>query len=122
VEHPVIGVWTVEVAFQGNPRREFATSAYHPDGSMTLTTSGYAAQGAWSAVSARSARVRAMAPLGPAEGQAGWHVLEAEVEVSQDGGSLSLQGLHSRPTPSGIPARTAITGSGQRLLVDGPRV
>lgn len=119
-EHPLIGVWSVEIRLEGRPRREFATSVYHPDGSMSVNTSGYAAQGVWNATSASAARIRAMAPLGPSEGQNGWQILEAEVEVSQDGRAISLRGVHSRPTPSGIPNRTPISGSGERLLPGAP--
>jgi len=117
VEHPLIGVWTIEIGLEGRPRREFATSAYHQDGSMTLTTSGYAAHGVWVATGDRAARIRAVAPLGPAEGQAGWQTLEAELEVSQDGATVSLRGVYSRPTPSGVATRITISGSGERLLL-----
>jgi hypothetical protein len=115
-KHPLIGVWSVEIRLEGRPRREFATSVYHPDGSMSLSTSGYAAHGVWNATSPSAARIRAMAPLGPSEGQPGWQILEADVEVSQDGRSVSLRGVHSRPTPSGISNKTPIDGSGERLL------
>ena len=117
MEHPLIGVWSIEITFEGRPRREFATSAYHQDGSMTVTTSGYAAHGAWLATNPRGARVRALAPLGPAEGQPGWQTVEMDVEVSPDGRMISMRGVHSRPTPSGVSTRTAINGSGERLLV-----
>jgi hypothetical protein len=116
VDHPIVGVWSIEIVVEGRPRRELATSAFHPDGSMTVTSSDYAAQGPWTAVSPRVARFRAMAPLGPAEGQPGWQTLEANVVTSDDGRSLSLQGAHSRPTPSGELRRTGIRGSGERLL------
>jgi hypothetical protein len=115
VEHPLIGVWMIEIALEGRPRREFATSAYHEDGSMTLTTSGYAAHGVWVATGDRAARIRAMAPLGPAEGQVGWQTLEAELEVSQDGATVSLRGVYLRPTPSGVETRITISGSGERI-------
>ena len=119
MEHPLIGVWSIEITLEGRPRREFATSTYHPDGSMTLTTSGYAANGVWSATSERAVRIRAMAPLGPAEGQPGWQTLEAEVEVSPDGRMIALRGVYARPPPSGVPMKIPINGSGERLLVNG---
>ena len=87
---------------------------------MSLSTSGYAAHGVWGATSAQAAHIRAMAPLGPAEGRPGWQGLEADFEASQDGMSVSLRGAHSRPTPSGAPNQTQISGSGARILPGGP--
>lgn len=118
-KHPLIGVWSFEIRLEGRPQREFATSVFHPDGSMSLSMSGYAAHGVWGATSASTARIKAMAPLGPAEGQPGWQILEADAEVSEDGWSVSLRGVHSRPTPSGIPNKTPITGSGERIVPGG---
>jgi hypothetical protein len=118
-KHPLIGVWSVEISLEGRPRREFATSVFHPDGSMSLGTSGYTAHGVWNATGARAARIRAMAPLGPDEGRPGWQILEADCEVSQDGGSVSLRGAYTRPTPSGVPNRIPISGPGKRLVLGG---
>lgn len=117
-KHPLIGVWSVEFRLEGRPGREFATGVFHADGSLSLSMSGYSAHGAWIATGARSAHSRAMAPLGLSEGQVGWQTLEMDAEVSQDGRSVSLRGVHSHPTPSGIPIRIPLQGTGERLLPD----
>jgi len=117
MEHSLIGVWSIEISIEGRPRRDLVTSAFHADGSMTVTASGYAAQGVWSATTAVGARVNALAPLGPAEGQPGWQTVDFDVEVAADARTLSLRGAYSRPTPSGVPTRTGITGSGQRITL-----
>ena len=118
VEHPVIGSWTATLRGTGRFGSDHATASFHADGTLTITISGYTAHGAWRATDAGSARFRALAPLGAAEGQAGWHTLTFDVEVAPDGGALTLDGTYARPTPSGTPAITALTGSGERLVVE----
>ena len=119
-KHPLIGAWSLEIRLEGRPRRDLATCAYHPDGSMSLSTSGYAAHGVWNPTNGHAARIRAMAPLGPSEGQVGWQILEADVETSPDGRSISLRGAFAHPTPSGVPLRIPIDGMGERILAGGP--
>ncbi len=118
-KHPLIGVWSVELSLEGRPGREFATSVFHADGSMSLSLSGYSAHGSWIATGAQAAHMRAMAPLGSSEGRVGWQTLEMDAEVSQDGRSVALRGVHSRPTPSGIPISIPIDGLGERVLASG---
>ena len=114
--HPLVGVWTMEVAYVGRPSKQLAVNTFHEDGSMSISTAAFTAQGVWVATSDRSARIRALAPVGPAEGQAAWHTFEATLELAADGNSFALQGRLSRPTPSGRPTETAATATGQRLL------
>jgi hypothetical protein len=118
MEHPLIGAWTV--TFEGANRRlpDYATAAFHRDGSLTVTVSGYTAHGAWREADSGAVRFRALAPLAPGEGQTGWHTLTFNVQVSDDGSKLSLDGTYERPTPSGNPVIMTSTGSGERLLVD----
>ena len=115
MKHPLVGVWKMEVGYVGRPARELAVNTYHEDGSMSVTTAGYTAHGAWSATGERSARIHALAPVGPAEGQAAWHTFDATVELSADGQTFALQGLLSRPTPSGVANQIAASATGQRV-------
>jgi hypothetical protein len=119
VEHPVIGAWTAQLKATNRFGPDYATASFHPDGTMTITIAGYTAHGAWQATDAGTTRFRAVAPLGSAEGQTGWHTLVFDVRVAPDGGSLTLEGTYERPTPSGTASSTAIIGSGERLVVGG---
>ena len=114
----MIGAWTATLEATRRFGPDYATASFHPDGTMTITISGSTAQGAWQAADSRTARFRALAPLGPAEGQAGWHTLTFDVKVASDGNALTLDGTYSRPTPSGAPSLTTVTGSGERLVVE----
>ena len=118
MEHPVIGAWTATLEATQRFGPDYATASFHQDGTMTMTISGYTAHGAWQAADSGNVRFRALAPLGPAEGQTGWHTLAFDAQVSPDGNTLSLDGTYARPTPSGAPSVTTITGSGERLVVD----
>ena len=118
VVHPVIGVWTATLKGSRRFGPDYATDSFHPDGAMTITVSCYTAHGVWGATDAGTVRFRAVAPLGPAEGQAGWHTLVLDVRVAPEGNELSLDGTHARPTPSGAPTVTTVTGSGERLVLD----
>ena len=118
MEHPVIGAWTAMLDDGRGFGSDYATTSFHPDGTMTLTISGYTAHGVWRAADPASVRFRAVAPLGPAEGQTGWHTLTFQVSVAPAGNALSLEGTYTRPTPSGTPSVTTITGSAERLAID----
>ena len=118
MEHPVIGAWTTTLEASRRFGPDYATAAFHPDGTMNITISGYTAHGAWHAADAGTVQFRAVAPLGPAEGQTGWHTLAFDVAVAPDGNTLSLDGTYARPTPSGAPSVTTVTGSGERLVVE----
>lgn len=118
MEHPLIGAWSATLKSSNRFGADHATASFHPDGTMTITISSYTAHGVWQAADPASARFRALGPLGPAEGQAGWHTLAFEVRVEPDGNSLSLDGTHARPTPSGAPSITPIKGSGERLVIE----
>jgi hypothetical protein len=120
MEHPLVGVWTLRAKYQGRPETELATHSYHADGSMSMSTAGYAGHGVWVPTSERSARARIMASVGPSEGQTAWYEFQASLEVSPDGQTLSLTGSLARPTPSGVPTEWPAAGSGDRLSVDGP--
>ena len=118
MEHPVIGAWTAMLDAGRGFGSDYATTSFHPDGTMTLTISGYTAHGVWQVVDAGNVRFRAVAPLGPAEVQTGWHTLAFDVKVTPDSNALSLDCTYTRPTPSGAPAVTTITGSAERLAID----
>lgn len=118
MEHPVIGAWTAMLRATSRFGPDYATASFHPDGTMTIAITGYTAHGAWQAAGPGSVRFRAVAPLGPAEGQTGWHTLNFEVHVAPGGHTLSLDGTYARPTPSGAPSVTKVTGSGERLFVE----
>ena len=117
MEHPVIGAWTALLKATSRFGPDYATASFHPDGTMTITISGYTAHGVWRAANLGSARFRAVAPLGPAEGQAGWHTLDFDLKVASDGGNLTFDGTYTRPTPSGAPSVSSITGSAERLVL-----
>lgn len=118
MEHPVVGAWTVTFKSSGRFGPDLATAAFHPEGTMTITISGYTAHGVWRAADPATARFRAVAPLAASEGQTGWHTLTFTLGVSPDGTGLSFDGAHERPTPSGQPSVTTITGTGQRMMLD----
>ncbi len=118
MEHPVIGAWTAMLKATSRFGPDYATASFHPDGTMTITISGYTAHGVWQASGSGKVRFRAVAPLGPAEGQTGWHTLEFDVTVAPEGKTLSLDGSYARPTPSGAASVTTVTGSGERLVVE----
>lgn len=117
MQHHMIGTWTLEIKSTRRFGPDYATASFHADGMLTITVSGYTAHGIWVAVDPRVARVKALAPLGPAEGQAGWHTLEMSVSATGDD-TISVDGTYSRPTPGGAPSVTTITGSGERLMID----
>lgn len=117
MEHPLIGVWKAMLKATSRFGPDYATASFHPDGTMTITIHGYTAHGAWQAADSGKVRFTAVAPLGPAEGQIGWHTLAFDVRVAPDRNALSLDGTYARPTPSGAPSVTTITGSGERLVV-----
>lgn len=117
MKHPLVGVWKMEVSYVGRPARELSVNTYHEDGSMSITTAGYTAHGVWAATDERSGRIQALAPVGPAEGQAAWHSFEASVESSADGRTFSLKGRLSRPTPSGVSNEIVATATGQRVTL-----
>lgn len=117
MQHHVIGSWTLEIRSTRRFGPDLATASFHADGMLTITVSGYTAHGVWVAVDPRVARVKAIAPLGPAEGQVGWHTLEMGTSAT-DADTMSIEGTHSRPTPSGAPSVTPISGSGERLAID----
>lgn len=118
MEHPVIGAWTVEFEGPRGVRSDYATASFHPEGTLTITISGYTAHGAWRSTDSGAVHFRALAPMGPGEGQTGWHTLTFEAHVGTDGNALSLDGTYARPTPSGAPTVTTVTGSGQRLVIE----
>ncbi len=118
MEHPVIGAWTATLKSSGRFGPDYATTSFHPDGTMTITIAGYTAHGVWQAADAGSVRLRAVAPLGPSEGQAGWHTLTFDVRIGPEGNTLAFDGSHTRPTPSGQPTVKTITGSGERLVLE----
>ena len=118
MEHPVIGAWTITLEGTRRIGPDYATASFHPDGTLTITISGYTAHGAWQAADSETVRFRALAPLGSGEGQTGWHTLTFDVHVGSDGNAFSLDGTYSRPTPSGAPSVTTTTGSGERLVLE----
>ncbi|MGI9529172.1 MAG: hypothetical protein ACR2NG_05625 [Acidimicrobiia bacterium] len=119
MEHPLIGAWTFTLDGGRRPGPEYATATFHPDGSMSITISGYTAHGAWRGTDSGTARFRALAPLAPGEGQTGWHTLTFDAQIDEDGrDQLSLDGEYARPTPSGNPILTTLTGAGERMVID----
>ena len=83
---------------------------------MSITISGYTAHGAWRADEAVGVRFRALAPVAVGEAQSGRHTLTFDAHVDDE--VVRLEGDYARPTPSGTPIRTALSGSGERLVVD----
>lgn len=120
VGHPLIGVWTVEIAEAGKPHVERATHTYHPDGSMAIAAAAYAAHGAWTANGDHSAAVAALLPIPPGGGFSGFFDMRANVQVADDGRTFQMSAAISRPTPSGVPAQRQATVTGRRFTVDTP--
>lgn len=118
MEHPLIGAWTFALNPERRPGPHHATAAFHHDGSMSITVSGYTAHGAWQVTDSGAVRFRALAPSDPGEGHGGWHALVFDVRVDDRGAALSIDGTYERPTPSKTPLVTRLTGSGERLVVD----
>jgi len=113
--HPLVGVWSVVLTYEGRPLKEYATSSYHADGTMAMSAGGYSANGAWQPTGPLTAKLYAMAPLGPAEGQSGWHVFEGSIDVSSDGSTFVLRGVRKRPSPSGTALESAATANATRM-------
>jgi hypothetical protein len=117
VEHSIIGVWTITLKSSRRPHPDHATAAFHADGTMTMTISGYTAHGAWRGTDPVAAKFRALAPLGAAEGQTGWHTLDFDARFAPDGETFTLVGSYARPTPSGTPWEASFDGSAERLTI-----
>ena len=120
MEHPLIGVWSVEVREAGKPHVERVTHAYHPDGLMSIAAATYAAQGAWAATGERSATVAALLPIPPGEGFSGWLTLQASVQVADDDGAFQMDATVDRPTPSGVAAQHSATLVAKRFTAVAP--
>ena len=115
--HPLVGVWSVEISWADRPHLEHATHTYHPEGSMAIAASTYAAHGAWTATGERSAEVAALMPIPPGGGVSGWLDMHANVQVSDDGNAFRMDAVVARPTPSGVPSERQATISGRRFAV-----
>jgi len=118
MEHPLIGVWSVEIHEAGKPYVAQATHTYHADGTMAIATAKYAAHGAWVATGERTAKLAALLPIPPGEGFSGWFSMRANIEVASAGDTFRMDAVVSRPTPSGIPAEHPATVTATRFMVD----
>lgn len=118
MEHPLIGVWSVEVREAGRPHVERVTHAYHADGVVSVAAATYAAHGAWAATGERSATLAALLPIPPGEGFSGWLTLHARVEVTGDGSTFQMDATLYRPTPSGASTQHSATLVAKRFTVD----
>ena len=118
MEHPLNGAWTLTMSGSNRPGPGYATVSFHPEGSMSITITGYTAHGAWLQRGPKEARFRALAPLAPGEAQTGWHTLTFDVRVQENENHVSLEGDYARPTPSGTPRVTALSGVGERIAVE----
>ena len=113
MSHPIEGVWAVETKYDDLPRVDRGTFLFHPEGTVSIAFSGYAAHAVWQATAERSISVAGTRPVGPNEGFVGWFTLDATGEVSTDGLSISMSAHQSRPRPDGslIEQRATITGT-----------
>ena len=117
MSHPIEGVWAVETKYDDRPRTDRGTFLFHPEGTLSIAFSGYAAHAVWRATGERSVSVNGTRPVGPDEGFIGWFTLNGVGEVSDDGTHISMSARESRPRPDGslIEQRATITGT--RLLL-----
>ena len=118
MEHPLIGVWTVEIHEPGKPHPRRVTHAYHPDGTMAIVASTYTANGVWAPTGERSAKLSALVPIPPGEGFDGWFTVRATTQVADDGEAFQTQAVVSRPTPSGATTEHPATLVAKRFTLD----
>ncbi len=118
MEHPLIGVWSVEIHEAGKPHVAHVTHTYHADGSMAIAASTSAAHGVWIATGERGATISALLPIPPGEGFSGWFTMRGTAQVADDGDAFGMDAVVSRPTPSGIPAEHPTTLVAKRFTVD----
>ena len=118
MEHPLIGVWSVEVREAGRPLVERVTHAYHADGVISVAAATYAAHGVWAPTGERGATLAALLPVPPGEGFSGWLTLQASVEVAGDGSTFRMDAILYRPTPSGVSTQHSATLVAKRFTAD----
>jgi hypothetical protein len=117
VNHPIIGIWVVEMRYPDRPLTDRGTLLFHEDGSLSVAFPAFSAHAAWKASGERSADVTGVRPVGPNEGFVGWYTLQATATVSDDGRSCHIPGVQSRPRPDGTLVEQQLTITGTRLSV-----
>lgn len=117
--HALVGAWSVVFTYDDRPLKDYATTIFHAGGSMAIVAGSFGAHGSWQPSGPNTAQLVAMAPLGPAEGQGGWHLFEGVIEASGDGSTFVLRGVRKRPSPSGTMFESKATANGARISVGG---
>jgi len=65
VSHPIEGVWAVETKYDDRPRTDRGTFPFHPQGTVSMAFSGYAAHAIWQATGEGGVAVTGTRPVGP---------------------------------------------------------
>jgi hypothetical protein len=115
MQHPIMGVWTVEGRVSGRPRVDRATYAFHADGILSIAGSEYAANGTWQPLSDSEVTIFALLPTPQGEGAGGWLTMPGRLNLAADGASFQGDAVAQRPTPSGTPMEYPTTLTAQRL-------
>ncbi|MFV2062939.1 MAG: hypothetical protein ACC726_05425 [Chloroflexota bacterium] len=117
MSHPIEGVWAVETKYDDRPRTDRGTILFHPEGTVSIAFSEYAAHAVWQTTGEGKVAVTGTRPVGPNEGFIGWFTLKGLGEVSDDGVTLSMKALQTRPRPDGSMVEQRATITGTRVLV-----
>ena len=112
--HPIIGIWAVDIDFEG--QHTFVTHAFHADGILHITADGHAAVAVWEATGERTFRMHGTRPIEPEPFQfIGWGYVDGDGEVS-DGDSYTGRGDLDIPQPDGSRATGQVTLVGTRVV------
>lgn len=117
MNHPIVGVWAVELKYEGRPLTDRGTLLFHEAGTMSLAFTGYAAHAVWVSTGEQAVHVTGVRPVGPNEGFVGWHTFNADATVADDGTTLTMQASETRPRPDGSLVEQRATITGTRLTV-----
>jgi hypothetical protein len=116
--HPIIGVWTAEVTYEGRFRIDRFTSAFHADGTLSISASDGSYDGAWIATGDGSAKLIAARPVPQGEGFGGWFTIRGAVDSSVDGATFTMRAVSRRPRPSDGFTELLLNATGERLTLD----
>jgi hypothetical protein len=116
--HPIIGVWTAEAKYEGRFRVDRLTTAFHADGTLSISATDGSYDGAWVASGEGSARLIAARPVPQGEGFGGWFTIRGAVDLSSDGATFTMRAIIRRPRPDGGVTEVTSNATGERLTLD----
>jgi hypothetical protein len=116
MDHPIIGVWIVDVRHEERRLVDRGTLHFDGAGAISLAFTDHAAHAVWSPSDDRSVVIRGARPVGPNEGFVGWYELRGTATVAEDGGTCHISASESRPRPDGTAITQLMTITGSRML------